>query len=61
MAYTVNSSSTPPIAEVQKNFLLFVELLKRGDFPYQTMNPAMLDILAALGNTANGSTSIVLS
>ena len=61
MSVTINSGSTPPLATVQADLLKLVEILNRGCYPATVITPATITTLASLGNTANGTTSIVLS
>lgn len=61
MAYTINSGSTPTIANFQADLSELVEILKRGAYPAQTLTPGTIDALAGLANTTNGSTTIQLS
>ena len=61
MSVTINSSSTPSLAAFQADISDVVEILKRGGPIASLVAPGTITHLANLCNTANGTTSIVLS
>ena len=61
MAVTINSGSTPTIANFQADISDLVEILKRGGYPASLLTPSVIDALNSLSNPANGTTTLSLS
>ena len=61
MSVTINSGSTPTLAQFQSDLSDIVEILKRGGPVASLVAPGTITLLANISNTANGTTSIVLS
>lgn len=58
MAVTINSSSTPTLAQLKADLLGLAEVLGRGQYPAGIVNPGTIDHLKSIGADAGNTLSV---